>query len=171
MDNPSFCPDYYLDSSPESSVSKSKETIAHIHSIDPAGTLIHPILTPRFAPTCSPPALHGLAQLAQSYNPPLHIQTHLSENTGEISLVRELFPQSKDYTSVYDDFGLLTPRTILAHAVASVAVRAGTHRRARRQGIALPRVQLRAGKRALRREEAARGWCGGGPRDGCKRRV
>ncbi|KAH2992399.1 hypothetical protein KXW58_006574 [Aspergillus fumigatus] len=117
MDNPSFCPDYYLDSSPKSSVSKSKETIAHIHSIDPAGTLIHPILTPRFAPTCSPPALHGLAQLAQSYNPPLHIQTHLSENTGEISLVRELFPQSKDYTSVYDDFGLLTPRTILAHAV------------------------------------------------------
>ncbi|PKX93346.1 chlorohydrolase family protein [Aspergillus novofumigatus IBT 16806] len=117
MDNPSFCPDYYLDPSPESSVTKSKETIAHIHSIDPDSTLIKPILTPRFAPTCSPPALRGLAQLAQSYNPPLHIQTHLSENTGEVSLVRELFPQSKDYTSVYDDFGLLTPRTILAHAV------------------------------------------------------
>jgi guanine deaminase len=117
MDNPSFCPDYYLDPSPEASVTKSQETIAHIHSIDPAGTLIHPILTPRFAPTCSAPALRGLAQLANSYNPPLHIQTHLSENTGEISLVRELFPQSKNYTSVYDDFGLLTPRTILAHAV------------------------------------------------------
>ncbi|KMK58094.1 chlorohydrolase family protein [Aspergillus fumigatus Z5] len=119
MDNPSFCPDYYLDSSPESSVSKSKETIAHIHSIDPAGTLIHPILTPRFAPTCSPPALHGLAQLAQSYNPPLHIQTHLSENTGEISLVRELFPQSKDYTSV----GLCAVRKLLE---AGVEVGLGT---------------------------------------------
>jgi guanine deaminase len=117
MDNPAFCPSYYLDPSPESSVTKSKETIAHIHSLDPEGRLIQPILTPRFAPTCSPSALSGLAQLAKSYDPPLHIQTHLSENKNEISLVRDLFPQSKDYTSVYDDFGLLTPRTILAHAV------------------------------------------------------
>ncbi|RLL96451.1 hypothetical protein CFD26_104347 [Aspergillus turcosus] len=117
MDNPAFCPSYYLDPSPESSITKSKETIAHIHSLDPEGTLIHPILTPRFAPTCSPSALSGLASLAKSYTPPLHIQTHLSENKNEISLVRDLFPESKDYTSVYDDFGLLTPRTILAHAV------------------------------------------------------
>lgn len=117
MDSPAFCPSYYLDSSPESSIAKSKETIAHIHSLDPEGSLIQPILTPRFAPTCSPSALAGLASLAKSYNPPLHIQTHLSENKNEISLVRELFPESKDYTSVYDGFGLLTPRTILAHAV------------------------------------------------------
>jgi guanine deaminase len=31
--------------------------------------------------------------------------------------VQELFPDSKSYTDVYDTHGLLTPKTILAHAV------------------------------------------------------
>lgn len=76
-----------------------------------------PIVTPRFAPSCTRPALQGLGELAASYSPPLHIQTHISENINELALVKELFPEAGSYAAVYDKYNLLTPRTILAHAV------------------------------------------------------
>ncbi|KAJ6153681.1 guanine deaminase [Penicillium chermesinum] len=117
MDNPFICPSYYRDHSPEDSLSATEATIAYIHTLDPKGTLVKPIITPRFAPTCSPAALNALGSLAASYNPPLHIQTHISENTNEIALVKDLFPNSESYASVYDTHNLLTRRTILAHAV------------------------------------------------------
>jgi guanine deaminase len=45
------------------------------------------------------------------------MQTHLSESLPECALIGELFPGDRDYTSVYDRAGLLTERSILAHAV------------------------------------------------------
>lgn len=45
------------------------------------------------------------------------MQTHIAENHAELVLVKELYPSHQDYTSVYDHFGLLTPRTVLAHAI------------------------------------------------------
>ncbi|KAJ5633228.1 guanine deaminase [Penicillium lividum] len=117
MDNPSFCPDYYRDASATDSITATMSTIEYIHAMDPEGTLVKPIITPRFVPTCTRPALEGLGKLAASYTPPLHIQTHISENVNEVALVKELFPESSSYAGVYDTYKLLTPRTILAHAV------------------------------------------------------
>ncbi|KAL6238501.1 hypothetical protein BDW75DRAFT_237388 [Aspergillus navahoensis] len=121
MDNPAFCPEYYRDESAEASIEHTKQTIAHIHSLSGSGNeserLVKPILTPRFAPTCSTSALTSLGQLAASHTPPLHIQTHISENVNEVELVRTLFPAHPSYAAVYDAYSLLTPRTILAHAV------------------------------------------------------
>ena len=58
----------------------------------------------------------GLEQLAEKRGLP--VQSHLSENEGEIAWVRELHPESRDYASVYDAFGLFgqTP-TVMAHCV------------------------------------------------------
>ncbi|CAI7564429.1 unnamed protein product [Penicillium bialowiezense] len=117
MDEPKFCPKYYCDSSAQDSVAASRETINFIHALDPSGRLVKPIVTPRFAPTCSAPALKGLGELAAEFNPPLHIQTHIAENVNEVALVKELFPEADSYTDVYDRFNLLTRKTILAHAV------------------------------------------------------
>jgi guanine deaminase len=50
-------------------------------------------------------------------DPSLLIQTHISENRNEIQKTLELFPQASSYADVYDRYGLLGPRTILAHAV------------------------------------------------------
>lgn len=47
----------------------------------------------------------------------VRIQTHLSENIGEINYTQELFPGNTSYTGVYDHFGLLNEHTILAHAI------------------------------------------------------
>lgn len=117
MDDPDFCPTYYRDESADASLSATRFSIEYIHTLDPKGRLIKPIVTPRFAPTCSRTALEGLGKLAAEHNPPLHIQTHISENTNEVALVQELFPEAGSYAAVYDTYNLLTPRTILAHAV------------------------------------------------------
>lgn len=108
-------PDYYRDASAASALSDTRATISHIGSIDPTHSLITPILTPRFAPSCSSELLHGLGALRKETDLP--VQTHLSENKKEIELVRELFPDHASYTHVYDDHGLLSPKTILAHAI------------------------------------------------------
>ena len=108
-------PDYLRDESPEQAVEDTKATIAHIDSIDPTHTLITPIITPRFAPSCSSPLLSDLGTLAKETNLP--IQTHLSENKSEVALVRKLFPSNDSYADVYDTHGLLTPKTVLAHCV------------------------------------------------------
>lgn len=78
--------------------------------------LVKPIITPRFAPTCSEELLQGLNDLAFKYKTP--IQSHLNENTSEILWVKELFPKSKNYASVYDDFKLFGQhKTVMAHCV------------------------------------------------------
>lgn len=117
MDNPDFCVGYYRDFSAEDSIVATRQTIEYIHTLDPEGKLVKPIVTPRFAPSCTRPALQSLGELAASYSPPLHIQTHISENVNELALVKELFPEADSYAAVYDKYNLLTPRTILAHAV------------------------------------------------------
>lgn len=111
----SMSPDFYRDESPESSLADTRATIEHIKTIDPSYDLITPIITPRFAPSCSSKLMHGLGALQKETSLP--VQTHISENVNEIALVKQLFPDHKSYTAVYDDHGLLGPKTILAHAV------------------------------------------------------
>ena len=78
--------------------------------------LVRPIVTPRFVPSCTPDMLRMCGQMAQRYGLP--VQSHLSENTGEIAWVRELEPESRSYGDAYNRYGLFgqTP-TIMAHCV------------------------------------------------------
>jgi guanine deaminase len=79
-------------------------------------SMVKPIITPRFAPTCSSKLLKSLGQLAQMYGVP--VQSHLSENKSEIQWVKELFPESSSYSDVYNQYGLFgqTP-TLMAHGI------------------------------------------------------
>jgi guanine deaminase len=73
-------------------------------------------ITPRFAVTSSDAQLAASGELLRAL-PGALLQTHLSESAGEIALVQQLFPWSKDYTDVYDHFGLLSDRSIFAHGI------------------------------------------------------
>ncbi|KAK3939838.1 Metallo-dependent hydrolase [Diplogelasinospora grovesii] len=121
MDRVGICPEYYRDESPEASLAATRESIAHISRIDPLMEIVRPVITPRFAPSCTTTLMKGLGELARSTQLP--VQTHVSENKNEIALVRELFPPAltgavdDTYTAVYDVFGLLTDKTILAHGI------------------------------------------------------
>lgn len=72
------------------------------------------IFTPRFAPTCTRVLMQEIGSYASGKR--AYIQTHLSENQAEIAWVKELF-QKESYTDVYKDFGILTSRTLLGHAI------------------------------------------------------
>ncbi|UXN64541.1 guanine deaminase [Phyllobacterium sp. A18/5-2] len=73
-------------------------------------------ITPRFAPTSTPEQLEMSGTLVREH-PELHVQTHLCENNAEIAFVAELFPWSRDYTHVYEHYGLLGPKTLLGHCI------------------------------------------------------
>ena len=108
-------PDYYRDGSLETAIEDTRATIDHIRKIDPGYTLIQPVITPRFAPSCTSQLMRQLGELSSHEDLPC--QTHISENKSEIELVKKIFPNAKHYAGVYDNHGLLTPRMILAHAV------------------------------------------------------
>ena len=73
-------------------------------------------ITVRFAVTSTEAQLREAGALAARH-PDCHVHTHLSESEGEIELVQRLFPWAKDYTDVYDRFGLLGPRSLFAHGI------------------------------------------------------
>lgn len=77
---------------------------------------VKPIISPRFIPTCSLELLQGLGEVAKKYQVP--VQSHLDENLGEISFVKELHPEFRNYASIYNAVGLFghVP-TIMAHCV------------------------------------------------------
>ena len=96
-------------------MSATEATIAHCASIDPKRGLVEPIITPRFAPSCTSALLHELGALAKKHDLP--IQTHIAENPNEVKLIEDLFPDCDSYTDVYVKHGLLTSRTVLGHAI------------------------------------------------------
>lgn len=78
--------------------------------------LVKPIVTPRFVPSCTSNLMKELGKLAKEYN--VHIQSHLSENKGEIEWVKELHPESKNYADVYYTHDLFGQQpTVMAHCV------------------------------------------------------
>jgi len=76
----------------------------------------HYAITPRFAITSSPEQMEMAKALAVEF-PDLHIQTHLSENHAEIELTQQLYPWAKDYTDIYEHYGLLGSKTLLGHCI------------------------------------------------------
>ena len=61
---------------------------------------VKPILTPRFTPSCTDELMNWLGKLADERG--LYVQSHLSENKGEIAWVRELCPDCAQYWESYD---------------------------------------------------------------------
>lgn len=100
-----------------------------IHAFSEADALVHPIVTPRFIPTCSPDLLQACGEMARRHG--LKVQSHLSENQSEIALVRELEPDSCSYGDAYRRYGLFGDQpTVMAHCVWSDAA----ERRLMREG-------------------------------------
>lgn len=104
-------PDYLCETSKQSLADTRKwieDTKDRFH-------LVKPAVTPRFIPTCSTSVLEGLGKLAQEFDLPVH--SHISEDLGEMSIVRDRYPQYDNDGDVYDHFGLLTSHTVMAHFI------------------------------------------------------
>ena len=73
-------------------------------------------VTPRFAPTSSPEQMEMTGAVWKE-NPGTFLQSHVSENKGEVAWVNELYPDCKGYLDVYDHFGQLGQRAIYGHGI------------------------------------------------------
>ncbi|MED7788921.1 guanine deaminase [Francisella sp. 19X1-34] len=73
-------------------------------------------LTPRFALSCDTKTLNLCKEFMQSYKD-VYIQTHLSENLNEITDTLAQYPNATDYLNVYENYSLITDKTILGHCI------------------------------------------------------
>ena len=78
---------------------------------------VRPILTPRFTPSCTNELMAWLGKLAEERG--LYVQSHLSENGGEVAWVKSLHPDCEQYWQTYDKYGLWKDHTVMAHCVHS----------------------------------------------------
>lgn len=110
------CPDYIIEET-EESAGETLEWIKDVLHRKYQNT--RPILTPRFTPSCTDELMEELKKLQIRYGLPL--QSHLSENPGEIAWVKELCPWAEFYGDAYDRFGLFGADcpTVMAHCVYS----------------------------------------------------
>ena len=111
------CPDYLREESAEESGIQTVDWIKDVLHKKYQNTM--PILTPRFTPSCSDELMENLKKIQMYYQIP--VQSHLSENPGEIAWVKELCPWSEFYGDAYDRFGLFGAdcKTVMAHCVYS----------------------------------------------------
>ncbi len=96
----------------EQSLIDTEALIQRWHGQDRLGYAI----TPRFAPSCSDAQLRGAGALAAQY-PDVWVQSHVAENHEEVAWVRSLYPAARSYLAVYEQFGLLRPRSVYAHCI------------------------------------------------------
>lgn len=117
-------------SAPEGLVEESPEASAYntfgwLNDIRGSYRRTKPILTPRFIPSCTDRLMAELREIQRAYSLP--IQSHLSENPGEIEWVHDLLPEAAFYGDGYDEFNLFGAQnmdseninTVMAHCVWS----------------------------------------------------
>ena len=112
MDDPVQCPEFYRDPSAQVAEQETRQFIDYVRALPGnEAPLVHPVITPRFIPSCSDELLRRLGALARETG--CHVQTHCSESDWEHGYVLERYGRSD--TAALDGFGLLHRRTVLAH--------------------------------------------------------
>jgi guanine deaminase len=105
------CPGYLRDTA-ASGYADSAALIARWHG---RGRLQYAI-TPRFAPSSTPEQLAAAGRLAREH-PDAYVHTHVAENEEEVAWARKLFPERRSYLDIYEHYGLLRKRSVLAHGI------------------------------------------------------
>ncbi len=101
-----------LHRSPETAYRESKSLIECFHGKRRLGYAV----TPRFALSASEAMLEVCGSLLQE-TPGALFQTHINEQPGEVAKVMQAFPWAQDYLAVYERFGLIGRRSVLAHNI------------------------------------------------------
>jgi len=83
------------------------------------GRLLYAV-TPRFALSTSD-AMFEVCQSLVREHPDLLTQTHINEQPEEVDACLRAFPWAADYLGIYERYGLVGPRTVLAHNVQTTA--------------------------------------------------
>lgn len=105
------CPDYLQDTA-ASGYADSQALIERWHNRE----RLQYAITPRFAITSTAEQLELAGRLAGEHGD-VYVHTHVAETEEEVAWVRDLFPDRRSYLDVYDHYGLLRERSLLAHGI------------------------------------------------------
>ena len=113
MDDRIGNPDFGRDESAEKAIEETEIFIRNIQKIqDDYIQKVYPVITPRFIPSCTDESLRGMGDLIEKYG--IHVQTHCSESDWEHGFAIERYGITD--AEALDEFGILTDRTVVAHA-------------------------------------------------------
>lgn len=101
-----------LEVTPEAAYAESQALAARWHG---HGRLRYAV-TPRFSVSATEAMLESCRALLEE-TPGALFTSHVNESVGEVDFVKALFPDARDYVATYEDAGLLTARSVLAHNV------------------------------------------------------
>ena len=101
-----------LHTTPDRAYQEGRALIERWHGV---GRSLYAV-TPRFSLSASEGILGACAALMAEF-PEVRFTSHINENPREIGAVRSLFPGARDYLHTYEQAGLVTRRSVLAHNV------------------------------------------------------
>lgn len=105
------------ESSVEQSLEDEQKVIDYIRKIDPDETLLSPCVQPRAGSHGSPALFQGLGKLRDAHSKKLHVQAHMAETPTEYASMKKVHPGFETYADMYEGYGLLSDKTILAHCI------------------------------------------------------
>lgn len=105
-------PDFYKEDT-QQSLEDTRSFVEFVRGMN--NPLVNPIITPRFAPTCSQALLEGLGAIAKEMD--VHVQSHICEQKPEVKFTLELFPDHEHCAAIFERAGLLTNKTVMAHCI------------------------------------------------------
>ena len=101
-----------LTDTPQQGYDESKALIGKWHG---KGRLLYGV-TPRFAASSTPEQMEMAGALWHEH-PGTYLQSHVSENRGEVAWAKTLYPQRSGYLDIYDHHKQLGPRSIYGHGI------------------------------------------------------
>ncbi|MCJ1232646.1 hypothetical protein MMC14_000599 [Varicellaria rhodocarpa] len=107
------------ESSIEQSIEDEQKTISYIRKSDPNAKLISSCVQPRAGSYVPPALMKGLGSMCrtESNSDLIHVQAHMCETEREVEDMKKVHEGFDTYTEMYDHYGLLHEKTILAHCI------------------------------------------------------
>jgi guanine deaminase len=108
-----------IEQSPSKSLEDEWKLVQHIRKIDPEENLISPCIQPRNGSFVTPPLMAGLGRMSNGEpgSSKIHIQAHMCETLYDIRQMKTVHPGFENYSEMYDHYGFLHEKTILAHCI------------------------------------------------------
>jgi guanine deaminase len=106
------------ESSAEQSLEDTQKNLDYMKKIDPDEIFVMPSIQPRGGPWVPPALMAGLGEKSQDKGgAKIRVQGHMCETVTDIENTFKVHPGFTNYTEMYQSYGLLHEKSILAHCI------------------------------------------------------
>ncbi len=107
------------EASVKQSLEDEEKAVTHIRKVDPDSKLLSPCIQPRAGSYATTLLMDGLGKMCRpsSGEALIHVQAHMCETKAEVEGMKKVHGGFDNYAEMYDHYGLLHEKTILAHCI------------------------------------------------------